>query len=135
MLFCDPPCRRRAPVTGPAPGRSRPPIHSFRRARSTRPSRAAWSISSTRSIVARRSQRASWRQSRRSSVIARVDLDLSDDQELLRATTERFIESAMPLSSVRRLADTGDAPSADYARSGGELGWFAMLVPEDHGGG
>ena len=64
-----------------------------------------------------------------------MDLDLSDDQELLRATTERFIESAMPLSKVRELADAGDAPGADYVRSGGELGWFAMLVPEEHGGG
>jgi alkylation response protein AidB-like acyl-CoA dehydrogenase len=64
-----------------------------------------------------------------------VDLDLSDDQELLRATTERFIESAMPLSKVRELADAGATPGPDYARGGGDLGWFAMLVPEVHGGG
>jgi alkylation response protein AidB-like acyl-CoA dehydrogenase len=64
-----------------------------------------------------------------------VDLDLSEDQELLRATTERFIESVMPRSLVRELADTGDAPGAEYLRGGGDLGWFAMLVPEEYGGG
>ncbi|HXY92883.1 MAG TPA: acyl-CoA dehydrogenase family protein [Acidimicrobiia bacterium] len=64
-----------------------------------------------------------------------MDLELSDDQELLRATTERYLESAMPPARVRELADTGAAPGADYFRGGGELGWFAMLVPEEHGGG
>jgi len=65
-----------------------------------------------------------------------VDLGLSDDQELLRVTTERFIESSYPLGAVRALADS-DAAGVDreYLRRGAELGWFAMLVPEEHGGG
>jgi alkylation response protein AidB-like acyl-CoA dehydrogenase len=64
-----------------------------------------------------------------------VDLELSSDQELVRETTARFVESACPLETVRRLAD-GDADAgADYRRQAAELGWFAMLVPEALGGG
>jgi alkylation response protein AidB-like acyl-CoA dehydrogenase len=64
-----------------------------------------------------------------------VDLELSHDQELLRSTTERFIESTMPLAKVRQLADSGTSAEPEYLRGGGELGWFAMFVPEEHGGG
>ena len=39
-----------------------------------------------------------------------MDLDLSDDQELLRDTTARFIESACPLTRVRELADAHGGP-------------------------
>src|SRR5439155_15552921 len=86
-------------------------------------------------VGVRRSQGPSWRQSRRSAGMANVDLELSDDQELLRATTARYIESTMPLTKVRELADSGASAGDDYLRGGGELGWFAMLVPEEHGGG
>ena len=64
-----------------------------------------------------------------------MDLDLSDDQELMRETTARFIESACPLTRVRELADERTGPGADYRRQAAELGWFAMLVPEEFGGG
>src|SRR5579859_3703591 len=65
----------------------------------------------------------------------RVDLDLTDDQELMRLTTTRFIESTCPLPRVRALvAERADA-GADYRRQAAELGWFAMLVPEAFGGG
>ncbi len=65
-----------------------------------------------------------------------MDLGLSDEQQLLRVTTERFIEASYPLGAVRALADS-DAAGVDreYLRQGAELGWFAMLVPEEHGGG
>jgi alkylation response protein AidB-like acyl-CoA dehydrogenase len=64
-----------------------------------------------------------------------VDLDLSDDQELMRDTTARFIESACPLPRVRELADAHRDVGPDYRREAAELGWFAMLVPEEFGGG
>jgi alkylation response protein AidB-like acyl-CoA dehydrogenase len=64
-----------------------------------------------------------------------VDLDLSDDQQLLRDTSARFIEERCPLPRVRELADTPDGSDADYVRQAAELGWFAMLVGEEHGGG
>jgi len=64
-----------------------------------------------------------------------VDLDLTSDQELLRETAARFIQSACPLSVVRELSAQHGPTSPDYRRQAGELGWFAMLVPDELGGG
>jgi alkylation response protein AidB-like acyl-CoA dehydrogenase len=64
-----------------------------------------------------------------------LDLDLSSDQELMRSTTARFVETACPLTTVRQLAAEHAPEGADYRRQAAELGWFAMLVPEDLGGG
>jgi alkylation response protein AidB-like acyl-CoA dehydrogenase len=64
-----------------------------------------------------------------------MDLELTDDQELFRSTTRRFIESTCPLTSVRALADAEAAADDAYLRQAAELGWFATLVPEALGGG
>jgi len=64
-----------------------------------------------------------------------VDLAITDDQEMLRAATAGFVQSACPLTRIRELGETGADVGADYVRSGAELGWFAMLVPEEQGGG
>ncbi len=64
-----------------------------------------------------------------------MDLELTDDQELFRQTTRRALDERSPLTRVRELI--GDPLGFDPAlwRQGGELGWYAMLVPEQHGGG
>jgi alkylation response protein AidB-like acyl-CoA dehydrogenase len=64
-----------------------------------------------------------------------MDLDLSSDQELMRTTTARFIESSCPLPTVRELGATHAVEGAEYRRQAAELGWFAMLVPDEFGGG
>ena len=64
-----------------------------------------------------------------------MELDLSDEQELLRETAARFIDSTSPLPSVRQLIESDTGLPEGYLRAAGELGWFAMLVPEEHGGG
>ena len=64
-----------------------------------------------------------------------MDLELSDDQELFRETTARFIEARCPLPVVRRLADEPSAHDPAVTRDAGELGWFALFVPEEFGGG
>jgi alkylation response protein AidB-like acyl-CoA dehydrogenase len=64
-----------------------------------------------------------------------VDLELSDDQELFRETTARFIDARCPLPRVRELADTPVAHDPALLGEAGELGWFALFVPEEHGGG
>lgn len=64
-----------------------------------------------------------------------MDLELSDDQEMMRDATARFIASACPLTRVRELAYVQADPGLEYRRQAAELGWFAMLVPEELGGG
>ncbi|HUJ64435.1 MAG TPA: acyl-CoA dehydrogenase family protein [Acidimicrobiales bacterium] len=64
-----------------------------------------------------------------------MELDLSSDQELLRDSAARFIDSTCPLPTVRELIGSETGLPADYLRGAGELGWFALLVPEEHGGG
>jgi len=65
----------------------------------------------------------------------RVDLELSSDQELFVETTRRFLEAECPISQVRALHETADGFGRDYWLRGAELGWTAMLVPEELGGG
>ncbi|HEY3673286.1 MAG TPA: acyl-CoA dehydrogenase family protein [Acidimicrobiia bacterium] len=64
-----------------------------------------------------------------------MDLELSDDQELFRETTQRFIDARCPIPRVRELADMAVAHDPALLGEAGELGWFALFVPEEHGGG
>jgi alkylation response protein AidB-like acyl-CoA dehydrogenase len=64
-----------------------------------------------------------------------VDLDLTPNQELFVQTSARFIESTCPVTAVRDLAAGDGDPGPEYRRQAAELGWFAMLVPEELGGG
>jgi alkylation response protein AidB-like acyl-CoA dehydrogenase len=64
-----------------------------------------------------------------------VDLDLSDDQQLFRETTQKFLAARWPMQSVRALLDDPVGLDRDLWTRGAELGWTSMLVPEEHGGG
>ncbi|HEX5588079.1 MAG TPA: acyl-CoA dehydrogenase family protein [Acidimicrobiia bacterium] len=64
-----------------------------------------------------------------------MDLNLSDDQQLLRETAAKFIAASCPLTKVRELAETDTGIDPEYLRQTAELGWYAALVPEEHGGG
>ena len=64
-----------------------------------------------------------------------MDLDLIDDQQLLVQTATRFIENELTVTRVRELIDDPTGYSREVVRKAGELGWFALLVPEEHGGG
>ena len=65
-----------------------------------------------------------------------MELDLSSDQELLRETAARFIEAQRARCPwCARLIGSETGLPAGYLRGAGELGWFAMLVPEELGGG
>jgi alkylation response protein AidB-like acyl-CoA dehydrogenase len=64
-----------------------------------------------------------------------MDLELGEDQELLRETTRRFLEAEVPIAAVRKLADDPAGFDRGCWRRGAELGWTSMLVPEEHGGG
>jgi alkylation response protein AidB-like acyl-CoA dehydrogenase len=64
-----------------------------------------------------------------------MQLDLTDDQSLFHQTTLRFIETELPLDQTRSLHDDPQGYTRSWLRKSGEIGWFAMLVPEAYGGG
>ncbi len=64
-----------------------------------------------------------------------MEIALSDDQQLFRDTTRRALQERCPVSRVRELIEDPVGFDRDVWQQGGELGWFAMLVPEAHGGG
>jgi alkylation response protein AidB-like acyl-CoA dehydrogenase len=64
-----------------------------------------------------------------------VDFGFSEDQDLLRATTRRFLAEQQSLAQVRRSLEEPDIFDADLWRKGAALGWTAMLVPPEFEGG
>ncbi len=70
-------------------------------------------------------------------IVSRLRLDngYSDDQEFLRDTTRKFLESEVPLTTVRALAEDPAGFDRGWWKRGAELGWTSMLVPEELGGG
>jgi alkylation response protein AidB-like acyl-CoA dehydrogenase len=64
-----------------------------------------------------------------------LDDDLSTDQQVLVDAAARFAEDTFPIAKLRERA-FDDADFADaYRRQAAELGWFSLVVPEEHGGG
>ncbi len=59
----------------------------------------------------------------------------SEDQELLRDTTRRFLENRHPIAVTRATIDQPHSLDRAVWREGASLGWTAFLVPEEHDGG
>jgi alkylation response protein AidB-like acyl-CoA dehydrogenase len=64
-----------------------------------------------------------------------VDLDLTADQKLFVEATRDFIDKTMPLTAVRALAQRDEGFDRSWWGRGAELGWAALLIPEESGGG
>ncbi|MGE0508920.1 MAG: acyl-CoA dehydrogenase family protein [Acidimicrobiia bacterium] len=62
-------------------------------------------------------------------------MDPTDDQVLFHETTARFIEAELPRAQTRALHDDPNGFDRGWLKKTAELGWFSMLVPEEHGGG
>ncbi|HEY5384815.1 MAG TPA: acyl-CoA dehydrogenase family protein, partial [Acidimicrobiales bacterium] len=62
-------------------------------------------------------------------------LNLSEDQQFFRETTDRFLSEQVPPDAVRALRDDPTGFDLTYWRRGTELGWTSLLVDEEHGGG
>jgi alkylation response protein AidB-like acyl-CoA dehydrogenase len=68
--------------------------------------------------------------------VVTVELELTDDQQLLRETTAKYLDDSCPLETVRRIAEEVPAGfDREWWRRGADLGWVSMLVPEELGGG
>lgn len=63
-----------------------------------------------------------------------MDVNLSEDQQMLQDMTRRFLEDRSPISALRKLVDAGESLDRDVWREGAELGWVALFVPEEYGG-
>jgi alkylation response protein AidB-like acyl-CoA dehydrogenase len=64
-----------------------------------------------------------------------MQLDLTDEQALLRDTTRRFLETEAPITVVRSLYEHADGFDREWWRNASMLGWTSLFVPETHGGG
>ena len=62
-------------------------------------------------------------------------VELSSEQEALRETTARFLDDHLPFDEVKRLREDALGYVPKLWERGAELGWTAMLVSEDSGGG
>ncbi len=59
----------------------------------------------------------------------------SPEKILFASTTQAFLQKEAPLSRVRELHAAGESFDPAWWRRAAELGWTALLVPEDLGGG
>jgi alkylation response protein AidB-like acyl-CoA dehydrogenase len=62
-------------------------------------------------------------------------LNLSEDQQFFRETTDRFLTEQVPPDTLRQLRHDPIGFDPSYWRRGAELGWTSLLVSEQHGGG
>jgi alkylation response protein AidB-like acyl-CoA dehydrogenase len=64
-----------------------------------------------------------------------MDVGLTDDQQLFRDTTRRFLEAQCPIPTLRQWESEPLGHTEAYWRQGNELGWTSLLVAERDGGG
>src|SRR5262249_21211962 len=64
-----------------------------------------------------------------------MQLDLTDDQKTFQQAARRWIEKEIPLTKIREMVEDGATFDRDWWQAGAELGWAAMLVPEELDGG
>lgn len=63
-----------------------------------------------------------------------MDLNLSDEQRLLRESTERFVAESYDADHRRKMANDPLGFSPDVWKQFAELGWLALPLPEEFGG-
>ncbi|MBR0830550.1 acyl-CoA dehydrogenase family protein [Bradyrhizobium manausense] len=63
-----------------------------------------------------------------------MDLNLSDEQRLLRESAERFIVESYDADHRRRMANDPQGFSPDVWKQFAELGWLALPIPEAYDG-
>ncbi len=64
-----------------------------------------------------------------------MDDELTDEQRLLHDTAVRFIQSELPLAATRELHEDPRGYDEKWLARTAELGWYSLLVAEEHGGG
>jgi alkylation response protein AidB-like acyl-CoA dehydrogenase len=63
-----------------------------------------------------------------------MDLNLTDEQEMLRTSTREFLEAECPRALVRQMEADEIGHSPDLWRKMADLGWLGLVFPEQYGG-
>lgn len=63
-----------------------------------------------------------------------MDIELTEEQSLLKESAERFMENEYDFEARQTLAASEDGFSRAHWKTYAELGWLAMPLPEEHGG-
>jgi len=64
-----------------------------------------------------------------------MKLDLMDGQDLLLDTTKRLLTASWSTQTIRSRHDVGDRSDRAISSRGADLGWTALMVPDELGGG
>lgn len=63
-----------------------------------------------------------------------LSFDLTDEQQLLKDSVERFIERSYPFDKRRKASKSDEGYSREHWKQFADLGWLAVGLPEDLGG-
>lgn len=63
-----------------------------------------------------------------------MNLDLTEEQEMLRTMARDFLAKECPKTLVRELEDDDKGYSPDLWRKMADLGWMGLVLPEEYGG-
>jgi len=63
-----------------------------------------------------------------------VNFDLSEEQQLLKDSVDRFVSDNYDLDTRQALSKNDAGFSDTYWQTMAELGWLGVTVPEAHGG-
>ena len=63
-----------------------------------------------------------------------IDLEFSEEQELLQTTAREFFAEHCPIAKVRELEDSAAGWSRDLWKRMAQLDWVGLTYPEEHGG-
>lgn len=63
-----------------------------------------------------------------------LSFDLTDEQQLLKDSVERFIERSYPFDKRRKASKSEEGYSREHWKQFADLGWLAVGLPEDQGG-
>lgn len=63
-----------------------------------------------------------------------MNLDLTEQQELLQSTARDFLQAQCPKSLVRELEESETGYSPTLWQKVADLGWLGLLIPEEYGG-
>ena len=63
-----------------------------------------------------------------------MNFGLTEEQEVLRSVTKRFLDERAPMATVREIMESPDALDEKLWTGMAELGWLGLIIDEDHGG-